>query len=158
MSLQALLCIPPCNPLATLIPVDYCTSLNDIIPVRGSHQEALAGAVTFKMDLNPHQATNILKTLSKPFGVWNHHVNVSVIALVIAAGWLVVVVVLDLVNAVFMVTTGLKPVQGPSVVLASEKPHQMCSFPFLSVFVLAQTVLALWVKVLKRLYFAERLL
>ena len=66
------------------------------------------------MDLDPQLATNILKEFTKPLGVWDHHVNVPVVT-----GWVVVVVVLGLVNAVPIVANGLKSVQCPSGVLAS---------------------------------------
>ena len=58
------------------------------------------------MDLDPSLPTNILKAFAKPFGVCDHHVNVPV---VVANGWIVVVIVMSLVNAVCIIV-GLKSV------------------------------------------------
>ena len=46
-----------------------------------------------------------------PFGVWDHHVNAPVVDVII--GWMVVVVVLGLVDAVSIVVDGLKSVLRP---------------------------------------------
>ena len=76
--------------------------LSDILAALWGHWEALNGAGSFEMDLNTHLTAKTV--FSKPFGVWDCHVNVPVVVVV---GWIVVLVVLDLVNVVSIVTTAL---------------------------------------------------
>ena len=57
----------------------------------------------------PHLATNILKTLTKPFGVQDHYVDVPV-GVAIVIGLMVVMMVLGLVNTMSIVAVGLKSV------------------------------------------------
>ena len=73
------------------------------------HQEALDGVASFEMDLKPHLARNILKTFTKPFGLWDYHVNVPV-AVALGICWMVVVVNLGLVKAVSIVAISVKSV------------------------------------------------
>ena len=75
--------------LVTLRPLDYPTSLSDIIAVLGGHQEVLDSVASFEMDLDFHPSGITLKTFAMPFGVWDHHVNVPVVtAAAVAAGGL----------------------------------------------------------------------
>ena len=97
-----------------------------------------------------HLPTNILKAFTKLFGVWDHHVNVSAVVAAVAAvapDLVIVAMVLGLVNDLSIVPISVKAISGPSGVFASLQ----------SICVLAHTVLALFIKALKTLYFAERL-
>ena len=91
--------------LNAFLPVDYPTFLSDIIPVLGGHQEFMNGVASFEMDLDPHLVTNILKAFTKPFGVWDHYVNVANVI-----GLMVVMMVLGLVNTMSIAAVGLKSV------------------------------------------------
>ena len=78
--------------LVILVPVDYSTFLSDIIPIIGGHQEILDGVASFEMYPDPYIIMNILIAFAKPLDVWDHHVNVPVVA--VAVGWMVVIPVL----------------------------------------------------------------
>ena len=94
--------------LVTLVPVDYPTFLSDIIPILGGQEELLDTVSSFEMDLGLHLIANFLKAFAKPLGIWDHQVNAPVV--VLAIGWIVVMVVLGLINAVSIVDVGLESV------------------------------------------------
>ena len=63
----------------TLMLVNYCIFLCDVVLALGDHQKVSDGVSSFEVHLAAHLTANVLKSFTHPFDAWHHHVDVVVL-------------------------------------------------------------------------------